>query len=76
MMMKLPEEFDGAIIGIGSRCGFEDTYVYDAVCVVNTFIANEDMTEEEAWEHFYYNVIGSYVGDTTPVFVFDLPEDE
>ncbi len=74
--MKLPPEFDGAVIGIGSRCGFEDVYVYDTVRVVNTFIANDEMTEEEAWEHFHYNVIGSYVGDTTPIFVSDLPEDE
>ena len=75
-MMKLPKEFDGAIIGIGSRCGFEDVYVYDAVCVVNTFMANDDMSEEDAWEHFNYNVLGSYVGETTPIFVRDLEEDE
>lgn len=75
-MMKLPPEFDEAIIGIGSRCGFEDVYVYDAVRVVNTFIDQDEMTEEEAWEHFHYNVLGSYVGTTTPIFVLDLPEEE
>ena len=28
------------------------------------------MSEEDALEHFYYNMIGSYVGESTPVFLF------
>ena len=28
----------------------------------------DKMSEEDAYEHFYYNVIGSYVGKYTPCF--------
>lgn len=75
-MMKLPEQFDEAILGIGSRCGFEDVFVYDAQNVVQIFMKFEGMSEEEAWDHFYYNVQGSYIGETTPVFVHPDTEAE
>ena len=29
------------------------------------------MTQEDAIEHFYYNVSGSYVGDKTPIWCYD-----
>ena len=32
----------------------------------------EDMTMEEAEEFFEFNIIGSYVGDGTPVFLEEL----
>jgi hypothetical protein len=37
-------------------------------------ILKQDMTEEDALEHFYYNVHGSYVGDQTPIWCFDYFE--
>lgn len=27
------------------------------------------MTEEEAVEYYYYNIVGSYVGEKTPIFI-------
>jgi hypothetical protein len=74
--MKLPDYLDEAIIGVGSRCEFEDVLVYDTALVIKCFVASDGMTEEEAWEHFDYNVLGSYVGDTTPIFVLPYVEDE
>lgn len=35
-------------------------------------ITKEDMTHEDALDHFYYNVSGAYVGEYTPIFVHDL----
>jgi hypothetical protein len=32
----------------------------------------EDMSNEEAEEYFEYNVLGSWVGESTPVFVEPL----
>ena len=29
------------------------------------------MTEEDAMEHFYFNMMGAYVGEHTPVFLFE-----
>ena len=35
-------------------------------------VTKEDMTHEDALDHFYYNVSGAYVGEYTPIFVHDL----
>ena len=32
----------------------------------------EEMTEEDALDHFYYNVAGSYVGEYTPIYIHEL----
>ena len=35
-------------------------------------ILMEDMSDEDALEHFYYNVSGAYVGEQTPIWCNDL----
>jgi len=34
------------------------------------------MTEDEAFEFFYFNQIGAYMGDTTPCFLSKTELDE
>jgi hypothetical protein len=34
----------------------------------------EDMSEEEAFEYFYYNVSGAYMGEKTPIFCDNILE--
>ena len=33
------------------------------------------MSYEDAIEHFEYNIAGSYVGEKTPMYVYDIQED-
>jgi hypothetical protein len=40
---------------------------YDTDKVIE--ILMEDMSEDEAWEYFEYNVLGAWVGEHTPVFL-------
>ena len=35
-------------------------------------INEEEMIEEDAWDHFYYNVSGAYVGEYTPIFIHEF----
>jgi len=35
-------------------------------------ILMEDMSDEDALEHFYYNVSGAHVGEQTPIWCNDL----
>ena len=58
--------FDKAIIGVEAR---SMRLVYSIKKCLQ--ILEEDMTEEQAIEHFEYNVQGSYVGDKTPIWVDD-----
>ena len=58
--------FDEAIIGIDI-----DTMrlIYStSICIQ---ILSRDMNEEDAVDHFHYNVKGSYVGVLTPIWCVD-----
>jgi len=59
---------DSAIIGIDNG----HRIVYDIHKILK--ILKNDMTEEEAIEHFYYNIAGAYVGEYTPVFIWTYKE--
>jgi len=39
-------------------------------CII-ILVSEEDLTEEDALEHFHYNVKGSYVGEKTPIWCTD-----
>ena len=63
-----PEYFDDAIVGLVQRIGM-DVICYDKEKVLELLCVKEGMSYEDAVEHFEYNIIGSWVGDTTPVFL-------
>jgi hypothetical protein len=67
--------FDDAIIGTVERYGDAETIIlYDKDKVIEILMA--DMSEEDAVEHFYFNIIGAYVGEGTPAFATLLKLDE
>lgn len=57
--------FDAAIIGVDQD---GERLIYDSTSVVQVLI-NEGMDEEDAWDYFYYNIAGAYVGENTPLFI-------
>jgi hypothetical protein len=68
------EDFDPCIVGVVRR--FNDTVLlYDTAKVLAVFVA-QGMTEDEAEEHFEYNVIGGWLGAGTPVFTVPLDTDD
>ena len=73
--MIIADGFDEAFLGTGSRCGFEDVAVYDADKCIEALIKH-GMTDEEAVEYFEYNVLGAWIGDITPVFLYTHGIDE
>jgi len=62
--------FDDAIIGIGSRCAQKDIIAYDVRKCLTILMERDGMTEEEAQEFFDFNVVGAWVGDDTPIFIY------
>lgn len=58
--------FDEAVIGYDMSFRL----VYSTTKCIEILI-EEGMTEEEALEHFDYNVAGSYVGEKTPIWCND-----
>tara|TARA_B100000963_G_scaffold348966_1_gene357326 strand:- start:184 stop:414 length:231 start_codon:yes stop_codon:yes gene_type:complete len=61
--------FDEAIIGVGSRCGSEDVLIYDYSKCVSILVKRDGMSLDEAVDYMEFNVVGAYVGETTPVFM-------
>jgi hypothetical protein len=57
--------FDAAIVGFDVE---EERLVYDSTSVVQVLI-NEGMDDEDAWDYFFYNIAGAYVGKHTPLFI-------
>jgi len=61
--------YDDAIIGLGQSF---NTYkvIYDRNKILAAL--EKEMTTEEAVEFFEFNIIGAYVGESTPIFTIDL----
>ena len=62
--------FDDAVIGIDGRT---DRLIYSTAKVIDILI-KEGMTREDALDHFYFNIEGSYMGEKTPIWCFDFFE--
>lgn len=60
-------EYDEAIIGVVERAGGAPVIAYDTQKILD--ILECSMPMEDAQEHFDYNIVGSYMGDKTPVFI-------
>ena len=61
-----PDGFDAAVIGVeeyGLRLIYSVSMCLD--------ILEKDMSEEDAIEHFMFNVCGGYVGEKTPIWCWD-----
>lgn len=63
----LANGFEKALIGFGHRHN-QQVAIYDYWECVHILMKRDKMTEEDAIEHMEYNVIGSYVGEYTPIF--------
>lgn len=59
--------FDEAIMGVEES---SMRLIYSVSKCIE--ILMRDMSDEDALEHFYYNVSGSYVGEKTPIWCADV----
>ena len=73
-MIKI-DGHDNAIRGYGSRINMADCLIYDVDTIIDNLSTN-GMTHEEALEWFDYNIIGAWMGDSSPVFLYEFNEDE
>lgn len=64
--MLLADGFEKALLGYGFRCQLP-VAVYDYRKCIK--ILMKSMSEEDAEDFMNYNVLGSYVGEQTPIFI-------
>ena len=62
--------FDEAVIGVVERAGLL-AVCYDRNKIIS--ILMRDMNQEEAWEYYEYNILGAYMGESTPVYLDMMP---
>lgn len=60
--------YDDCILGMFSRFGMVPLLAYDKEKMLKKMV-KDGMTYEEALEFFDYNIIGAWMGETTPVFI-------
>lgn len=65
---------DGALIGIGQQFT-KYVAVYSQSKVIEILMERDGMSRIDALEFFDVNIVGAYVGEGSPVFVWD-PEEE
>ena len=68
--LMIMDHFDDCIIGVIRGIGNEEKVCYSYRKVIAKLIRDDGMEEEDAIEHFHYNMMGAYVGENTPVFLF------
>jgi len=59
-------DFDGAIVGTLLD---PDRICYNMEGVIETLIVSQGFDREEALEWFYFNILGSHLGDHTPTYI-------
>jgi hypothetical protein len=61
---------DGAVIGV--QVGDPMRLIYSVTKVIEILITEDEMSMEDALEHFEFNIRGSYVGEQTPIWCDDM----
>lgn len=63
------DNFDEALIGISRRCGQPSLAVYSVTKCLD--VLQKEMSYQDAVEYFEFNVLNSWLGDGTPIFLLD-----
>lgn len=66
--------FEEAFLGVAERCGQPTLAVYDADICVEILVRRDHMSYDDAMEFFEFNVLGSWCGEGTPLFLWSKRE--
>lgn len=72
----LADGFEDAFLGMSEVFGRPSLATYDKDKCIEILMTRDSMTEEEAMEYFDFNVSGSWVGDSTPIYLTLWNKDE
>jgi hypothetical protein len=68
--MRVADGFDDAFVGTTiSAFDRKQVAVYDYDKCILILMHDNHMTEDDAIEYFNYNVIGSWIGEETPIYI-------
>ena len=75
LLLEPRETYDKCIVGLARSAGESYSVCYDENKVIKC-LTDGGMTEEEAYEFFDYNIIGAYMGEKTPAFLWPLEVED
>jgi hypothetical protein len=67
-------DFDECIIGVACNNG-KRAVVYSINRMVDYMITKDGLTYEEATDYLSYNTLGTWSGDGTPVYIYEVTSD-
>lgn len=70
-----PHGFEDAFLGPARRCGQPTLAAFSVRKCIEILMKRDGMSYEEADEFFEFNVAGAWVGEGTPIWVYDLDEE-
>jgi len=65
----LCDGFDEAIIGMAERINLGPVVAYSVEKIIGTLMSRDEMSYEDAYEYYNFNIVGAWMGDNTPVFI-------
>jgi len=74
--MLKADGFDDAIVGAGNVHGKDDVLIYSAEKCIDVLVKRDGMTREDAQEFCEFNVFQAYMGEGTPIFMWEHVEDD
>ena len=66
-LAMLVDGHDNALIGWST----DGKAIYRVSDIVETLIERDEMSHEEAMEYFDFNILGAYVGEYTPIYMYE-----
>ena len=61
---------DSAVMGV--QVSDPMRLIYSVTKIIEHLVTEDDMSVEDAIEHFEFNIRGSYVGEQTPIWCDDM----
>ena len=69
--IMLMDGFEEAFIGFSRRCGQPTLATYSYIKMLQVLVERDDMDVEEAGEYIDYNCAGAWMGELTPVILYE-----
>jgi hypothetical protein len=66
--------FEQAFIGLSRRCGQPTLVTYSWKKMIEVLVERDGMHEEEAAEYIEYNCAGAWMGELTPVILYEYED--
>ena len=72
--IMLMDGFEEAFIGFSKRCGQPTLATYSYEKMLQVLIERDEMDVEEADEYIMYNCEGAWMGELTPVILYEYED--